>query len=84
MDSRKAADVLGVDVGFVMRAVRKGQLRAARIGRALRIRGVDLLAFLDAHPARDEHGKPLRADGNETRQRLNTQLARAEASHVGG
>jgi hypothetical protein len=68
----------------VLSAVRKGQLRAARIGRALRIRGVDLLAFLDAHPARDANGKPLRADGNETQQRLNNQPARTEASHVGG
>lgn len=63
MDSERAGEIVGGDSKLIRREVREGRLKAYRVGRELRIRGVDLLEWLERRPARGKHGEPLNQDG---------------------
>lgn len=45
--SKEAAELLGVHVETIRRAIRKGDLRAAKVGHGQRIAGHELVAFFE-------------------------------------
>lgn len=56
---REVAEVMRVSTMTVYRLIKSGDLPAIRVGKHLRIRGNDVVAFLDARrvPAPDHEGK---------------------------
>jgi len=63
MSAETAANLLGVRVTYIAKLCRTGKLRASRVGKTLRIRGVDLLAYMDAQPSHDRSGRALGCEG---------------------
>ena len=65
MTAEQVDELLGVARGYTAKLVRRRKLRASRVGKHLRIRGVDVLAFLDAQPSHDAEGNPLGIEGQQ-------------------
>jgi excisionase family DNA binding protein len=80
LSTAMVAKITGWSVPHVTSLVRKGDLKASRIGRTLCITGPDLLAFIEARPARNSKGQPLKADGTKRTVRGGRRFEPASAS----
>lgn len=65
MTPKESDALLGVGAGYSLKLVRNGKLRASRVGKTLRIRGVDLLDFLASQPSHDADRNPLGVAGQK-------------------
>jgi excisionase family DNA binding protein len=59
----QCAQLCGVVPGTIRALCKRGQLRACRFGRELRISGADLVDYLNRSPAFDADGRALSRDG---------------------
>ena len=60
---REVAEVMRVSTMTVYRLIKSGQLRAIRVGKHLRIRGNDVVEFLDARVVHTPRPRPGREGG---------------------